>query len=211
MPSSHCPTTSCLEIDSACGHPRKKLISFSLGSLTLEIADGDLAAETTDAIVNAANNHFWMGSGVAGAIKARGGQEIERDAMAQGPVERGECVVTSGGRLTARYVIHAAVMGQDLRTSASIIASATGNALALADARRLRSIALPAFGTGVGGFPVGECAQVMIGAIRGYTGDSLRLVRLVLFGQPAYRTFADVAGELLGTPLDGAPDRPISG
>jgi O-acetyl-ADP-ribose deacetylase (regulator of RNase III) len=191
---------------------QKKLISFSLGILTLEIADGDIAAETTDAIVNAANNHFWMGSGVAGAIKARGGAEIERNAMAQGPVEPGECVITSAGRLAARYVIHAAVMGQDLRTSAAIIASATGNALALADARGLESIALPAFGTGVGGFPVDECARVMIGTIRGHAGGgSLRLVRLVLFGQRAYRTFADVAGHLLGTPTGGVPDCPISG
>ena len=176
------------------------MISFRLGTFTLEIVDGDIAAETTDAIVNAANNHFWMGSGVAGAIKSRGGQEIERDAMGQGPVEPGACVATTAGRLPARFVIHAAVMGQDLRTSASIIASATGNALALADARGLGSIAFPAFGTGVGGFPVEECARVMIGAIRGHTTGSLRLVRLVLFGEAAYRAFADVAGELLGTP-----------
>jgi O-acetyl-ADP-ribose deacetylase len=178
------------------------MLSFALPPLTLEIADGDIAAETTDAIVNAANNHFWMGSGVAGAIKARGGQEIERDAMSQGPVEPGACVATGGGRLPARYVIHAAVMGQDLRTSASIIATATANALALADARGLGSIALPAFGTGVGGFPVEECAQLMIGAIRGHAAASLRLVRLVLFGQPPYRTFVDVARELLGAPPD---------
>ena len=143
---------------------------------------------------------IWMGSGVAGAIKTRGGHEIERDAMVQGPVEPGECVITSGGRLPARNVIHAAVMGQDLRTSASIIASATGHALALADARGLTSIAFPAFGTGVGGFPVEECAHVMVATIRGHTSGSLRLVRLVLFGQPAYRTFAEVAGEMLGTP-----------
>ena len=77
-------------------------------------------------------NHFWMGSGVAGAIKARGGQEIERDAMAQGPMEPGECVITTGGRLPARHVIHAAVMGQDLRTSASII----GRARKRVEARR---------------------------------------------------------------------------
>src|SRR5439155_24262025 len=104
-----------------------QVIAFSIPPLTIEITDGDIAAESTDAIVNAANNAFWMGAGVAGAIKARGGQEIERDAMAQGPVEPGECVVTSGGRLAARHVIHAAVMGQDLRTSASLIARATAN------------------------------------------------------------------------------------
>jgi O-acetyl-ADP-ribose deacetylase (regulator of RNase III) len=93
------------------------LIAFSLPPITLEIADGDIAAETTDAVVNAANNAFWMGSGVAGAIKSRGGTSIEDEAMAQGPVEPGDCVLTSAGRLKAKHVIHAAVMGQDLKTS----------------------------------------------------------------------------------------------
>src|SRR6266699_1076825 len=148
------------------------MISFPLSSLTLQITEGDLTAETTDAVVNAANNHFWMGSGVAGAIKSRGGQEIEREAMAQGPVEPGECVITTGGRLRARHVIHAAVMGQDLRTWSAIIARATTNALVLAGAYGLTSIAFPAFGTGVGGFPVDECARVMIGAIRQHAAGS---------------------------------------
>jgi O-acetyl-ADP-ribose deacetylase (regulator of RNase III) len=188
------------------------MIAFSLPPITLEIAEGDLAAETTDAVVNAANNAFWMGSGVAGALKARGGQAVEAEAMAQGPVEPGQCVITSGGRLPARYVIHAAVMGQDLQTSAALIDQATRNALQLAAARQLASAAFPAFGTGVGGFPLAECAQVMIEAIRAHanTATSLRRVRLVLFGRPAYHTFAEVAGELLGPPLPGAEDCPLS-
>lgn len=189
------------------------MISFRLPPLILEIAEGDIAAQTTDAVVNAANNAFWMGSGVAGALKARGGPSIEAEAMAQGPVEPGECVVTSGGRLAARYVIHAAVMGQDLETSAALIGRATRNSLALAETRQIASIAFPAFGTGVGGFPVDECARAMIDAIRAHTGQATprRLVRLVLFGRPAYRAFAEVAGELLGPPLDGPPDCPVPG
>ncbi len=188
------------------------MISFGLPPLTLEIADGDIAAERTDAVVNAANSVFWMGSGVAGALKARGGQQIEADAMAQGPVEPGGCVITPGGRLPARHVIHAAVMGQDLRTSATLIDRATRGALEIAEAHQLGSIAFPALGTGVGGFPLDECARIMIDAIRAHTTSarSLRLVRLVLFGQPAYRAFAEVAGELIGQPLDGAPDCPLS-
>ena len=189
------------------------MIAFHLPPITLEIVDGDLAAEKTDAIVNAANNAFWMGAGVAGAIKARGGTAIEREAVAQGPVEPGECVVTSGGRLAARYVIHAAVMGQDLRTSAGFIEHATINALRAADDRKLDSIAFPAFGTGVGGFPLDACAKIMIGAIRDRAGTltSLRLVKLVLFGRDAYRSFADTAGELLGDPTGESPDCPVSG
>jgi O-acetyl-ADP-ribose deacetylase (regulator of RNase III) len=189
------------------------MISFLISPLTLEIADGDLSVQRTEAVVNAANNAFWMGSGVAGALKARGGQAIETEAMAQGPVEPGECVVTSGGRLAARYVIHAAVMGQELRTSASLIERATRNSLALAEARHITSIAFPAFGTGVGGFAIEPCARVMIAVFRAHAtpASSLRLIRLVLFGLPGYRVAAEVAGELLGPPLDGPPDCPVSG
>jgi O-acetyl-ADP-ribose deacetylase (regulator of RNase III) len=178
------------------------MIAFALPPITVEILDGDLAAETTDAVVNAANNAFWMGSGVAGAIKSRGGKSIEDEAMAQGPVEPGECVLTSAGRLAARHVIHAAVMGQDLETSAALIETATTNALRLADSRGLVSIALPAFGTGVGGFAIAECARIMIRTVRAHApaARSLRMVRFVLFGQTSYRAFDHAAREL----IDGA-------
>ena len=114
--------------------------AFSIPPLTIEIVDDDIAAQATDAIVNAANNAFWMGSGVAGAIKSRGGKSIEDEAMAQGPVEPGECVLTSAGRLAARHVIHAAVMGQDLETSAALIETATRECAA---ARRFASVSCP--------------------------------------------------------------------
>jgi O-acetyl-ADP-ribose deacetylase (regulator of RNase III) len=174
--------------------------AFIVPPLTIEIVEGDIAAQSTDAIVNAANTAFWMGSGVAGAIKARGGPDIEAEAMALGPVEPGECVVTSAGHLAVRHVIHAAVMGQDLQTSASFIDRATRNALAAAEERQLSSIALPAFGTGVGGFPVAECARLMITAVRDQAASAktLRLVRFVLFGRAAYEAFDRVGRELLG-------------
>ena len=161
--------------------------------LKVDIVEGDISAEKTTAIVNAANNHFWMGAGVAGAIKRRGGDDIEREAMAQGPVAPGECVITRGGRLAARYVIHAAVMGQDLQTSGDLIDRATRNALALAETNRLESIAFPAFGTGVGGFPVGDCARIMLRAFREHAAGSLTLVRYVLFGQSAYDAVINVS------------------
>jgi O-acetyl-ADP-ribose deacetylase (regulator of RNase III) len=175
------------------------------------VLDGDIAAEQVDAVVNAANNHFWMGSGVAGALKARGGAEIEAEAMALGPVAPGECVVTSAGQLPARYVIHAAVMGQNLVTSAATIARAVSGALAAAEARGCASIAFPALGTGVGGFPLDECARIMIEVVRGHHARSLHLVRLVLFGTAAYRVFSEIAGASLGPPVKGPPDCPISG
>ena len=117
----------------------------------LEVVDGDIADLEVDAIANAANNRLWMGSGVAGAIKRAGGEEIEREAMQQGPIEVGEAVATSAGRLPARWVIHGAVMGQDLQTSAELVQRTTESCLRLADDLGAKSLALPAFGTGVGG------------------------------------------------------------
>jgi O-acetyl-ADP-ribose deacetylase (regulator of RNase III) len=174
------------------------LSCFSIPYLSIEIVDGDIAAQATDAVVNAANNAFWMGAGVAGAIKARGGQAIEDEAVAQGPVEPGECVMTSGGRLPARHVIHAAVMGQNLRTSATLITRATTNALAMGEAYGLGSMSLPAFGTGVGGFPIHECARLMLEVVKAHASSarSLRLVRFVLFGHTAYGAFEHVAQDI---------------
>jgi len=187
------------------------LIAFSVGTIRLEILDGDISAQDVDAVVNAANNHFWMGAGVAGALKARGGQEIEREAMRLGPVEPGRCVITSGGRLPARHVIHAAVMGQDLTTSGELIARATRNSLALAENGNLSSLAFPLFGTGVGGYSIAECSRTMIEVFRAHQARTVTLIRLVAFGQPAYRSAASVAAERLGPALPGPPDGPISG
>lgn len=178
------------------------MIALPAGALTIEILDGNIADQAVDAVVNAANNHFWMGSGVAGALKARGGPEVETEAMAQGPVKPGECVVTHGGRLPARWVVHAAVMGQDLATSAPLIAAATRNSLAAAAGRGAASIAFPAFGTGVGGFPIDACARLMLGEVKASASapGTLRLVRFVLFGRPAYDAFVSVASELFPPP-----------
>src|SRR5512135_2970091 len=97
----------------------------------LEVIKGDITAQETDAIVNAANNHLWMGGGVAGAIKRNGGEVIEEEAVAKGPIDVGKVILTSAGSLKAKYVLHAAVMGQDLHTDAVKIQAATRNTLAL--------------------------------------------------------------------------------
>jgi len=110
-----------------------KLEQFVHMGLELEVVEGDIAGLAVDAIANAANDRLWMGAGVAGAIKRTGGDEIEREAVAKGPIEIGDAVATGAGQLAARWVIHAAVMGQDLRTSADAIARATGRTLAVAD------------------------------------------------------------------------------
>jgi O-acetyl-ADP-ribose deacetylase len=113
----------------------------------LQVVDGDITALDVDAIANAANNHLWMGSGVAGAIKRAGGEDIERQAVAQGPIEVGDAVATDAGRLSARWVVHGAVMGQDLRTNGDLVRQTTESCLRVADELGAESIALPAFGT----------------------------------------------------------------
>jgi O-acetyl-ADP-ribose deacetylase (regulator of RNase III) len=157
--------------------------------LIVEVVEGDITALDVDAIANAANDHLWMGAGVAGAIKRAGGEEIEREAVAQGPIAVGDAVATGAGRLKARHVIHAAVMGQDLRTSAEVIERATRRCLELADELGARSLALPAFGTGVGGFPLDECARLMAGAVGAYEPRTLGRVVFAVFGAEAERAF----------------------
>ena len=160
--------------------------------LELQVVDGDITALDVDAIANAANDHLWMGAGVAGALKRAGGDEIEREAMAQGPIPVGTAVATSGGRLPARHVIHGAVMGQDLRTDAGLVARTTRACLELADELGCRSLALPAFGTGVGGLPLAECARVMVDVVRAYEPRSLERVVFAVFGDDAHSAFSAV-------------------
>jgi O-acetyl-ADP-ribose deacetylase (regulator of RNase III) len=165
--------------------------------LELEVVEGDITALEVDAIGNAANDHLWMGAGVAGAIKHAGGDEIEREAMAKGPIEVGAAVATGAGRLSARYVIHGAVMGQDLSTSPDLVRRTTRSCLELADELDCGSLALPAFGTGVGGVPLDECARLMVEAARGYESHSLQRVVFAVFGAEAKRTFRDTLARLV--------------
>ncbi len=164
---------------------------------SLEVIEGDITDYDGDSIVNAANNHFWMGGGVAGAIKRAGGQLIEQEAMRRGPRPVGAAVITSGGSLKARYVIHAAVMGQDLSTNSSKILSATLSSLRLAESEGLSSIAFPALGTGVGGFPLSEAAEIMIEASRDFlkTSTAVKRITFVLFGREAHDIFAKKLAE----------------
>ena len=157
--------------------------------LALEVVAGDITALDVDAIANAANDRLWMGAGVAGAIKRAGGNEIEREAMAKGPIAIGDAVATRAGALRARWVVHGAVMGQDLRTSAELIESTTRRCLEVADELGCESLALPAFGTGVGGFRLDECARLMVAAVRRHEPRTLSRVVFAVFGADAERAF----------------------
>jgi O-acetyl-ADP-ribose deacetylase (regulator of RNase III) len=132
-----------------------------------------------------------MGAGVAGALKRAGGEEIEREAVAKGPIPLGEAIATAAGRLPAKHVIHAAVMGQDLVTSAEAIRNATRRTLEVAEELGAESVALPAFGTGVGGFPLDECARIMVREALAFEprAQSLQRVVFAVYGDAAERAF----------------------
>jgi len=170
-----------------------------LGDSAIWIERGDITDWEVDAIVNAANATLAMGTGVAGAIKRKGGVIIEEEAMRQGPVEVGEAVITTGGNLAAVHVIHAAVMGTDLKTDGETIAATTRAVLALAAKHRITSIALPALGTGVGHVPAGVSAEAMLTAVvtdLRAGGSSLKKVVFVLYQDDAYRAFTDTLKRL---------------
>ncbi len=160
----------------------------SISGVRIRVIQGDITEVEADAIVNAANNHLWMGAGVAGAIRRKGGKGVEDEAMKKGPIPVGEAVVTSAGKLKAKYVIHAAVMGQDLKTSEEYIKDATLNSLKRAEELKIESVAFPAFGTGVGGFPVERCAQIMLDQVRDFSESAkyLKEIVFVLFDKKSH-------------------------
>jgi O-acetyl-ADP-ribose deacetylase (regulator of RNase III) len=155
----------------------------------LSVIDGDITALEVDAIANAANNALWMGAGVAGAIKRAGGEEIEREAVAKGPIAVGDAVATTAGRLRAQWVVHGAVMGQDLQTNADLVRQTTQRCLEVADELGASSLALPAFGTGVGRFSLAECAEIMVAEAAGFESETLERIVFAVFGSEARVAF----------------------
>ena len=156
------------------------------------IQQGDITDMDVDAIVNAANNDLILGAGVAGAIHRKGGDSIQEECNQIGSIPIGYAAITSAGKLKARHVIHAASMGLgDQQTTAKSLRTSTAHALRIAAERKLKSIAFPAVGTGVSGFPMGECAQIMLSEaaqhIKG--GTSLETIYFVLNDAKARDTF----------------------
>ncbi|RKZ28561.1 Appr-1-p processing protein, partial [bacterium] len=133
----------------------------------------------------------WMGGGVAGAIKKAGGEEIEIEAMKKGPVPVGEVAITDAGALDAKNIIHAVVMGQDLKTNEEYIRNATRNTIKAADDIPVQSLALPAFGTGVGHFPAEQCSKIMVEeSVEGLlSAKNLLQVKIVLKDAGIYEIF----------------------
>jgi O-acetyl-ADP-ribose deacetylase (regulator of RNase III) len=146
---------------------------------TIEVLDTDITALAVDAIANAANTRLAHGGGVAGAISRAGGPAIQEESDARAPIGLGEAVETSGGDMPCRWVIHAATMELGGPTSADIIRRATAATLRKADELGARSLALVAFGTGVGGFPLTEAAAIEVDEVRRHAEQGSRLERVV--------------------------------
>jgi O-acetyl-ADP-ribose deacetylase (regulator of RNase III) len=155
---------------------------------------GDLTEMDTDAIVNAANNDLQLGGGVAGAIRRKGGDIIQEESNAIGSIPVGGAAITSGGNLKARFVIHAASMQLGGRTTAHALRSSTAHSLRIAAQKSLKTIAFPAVGTGIAGFPMEECAEIMLAEAADHLkrGTSLEKIYFVLFDDAALKVFKKV-------------------
>jgi O-acetyl-ADP-ribose deacetylase (regulator of RNase III) len=163
---------------------------------SIEVAETDITTLAVDAIANAANTMLMHGGGVAGAISRAGGPEVQRESHAAAPIGLGEAVETTAGAMPARWVIHAATMELGGPTSADIIRQATASTLALADELGARSLALVAFGTGVGGFPLDEAARIEVEEVRRHVAGGTGLERVVFAvrGEEARAAFEAALG-----------------
>jgi O-acetyl-ADP-ribose deacetylase len=152
---------------------------------------GDLTESDCEAVVNAANTDLMLGAGVAGAIRKRGGPQIQAECDRIGPIALGEAAITTGGNLKARHVIHAAGMHLGGQASEQSLRDATRNSLRRATEKGIKSVAFPAIGTGVAGFPMGRCAEVMLEEIRDHLKREQvpQRVEIVLFDHSALSAF----------------------
>ncbi|MBX0285538.1 macro domain-containing protein [Halomicroarcula sp. F28] len=164
--------------------------------MEFDVIQADIAAQSADALVNAANTSLRMGSGVAGALKRAAGSGIDDEAVAKGPVELGGVATTDAYQLDADYVVHAAAMPAGGQATAESIRDATRNALAEADALDCDSVVLPALGCGIAGFDFDEGVRIICEEIRAFEPDSLTDVRLIAYDDDEFERMRQVAGEV---------------
>lgn len=173
------------------------MMKVEIAGRTLELVEGDITEMDTDAIVNAANAQLVLGGGVAGAIRRKGGPAIQAECDKIGGTFVGGAVITTGGKLKARHVIHAVGPRMGEGSEDEKLRNATLNSLKVADENGLKSIAFPAISTGIFGFPIQRCAEIMLTAatacLRGQTG--IERVVFCLFGQDSYAVFAGRLGQ----------------
>ncbi len=168
-------------------------MKINIENRVLELLEGDITEMQTDAIVNAANAQLILGGGVAGAIKRKGGPKIQQECNKIGPTFVGGAVITGGGNLKAKHVIHAVGPRMGEGNEDEKLKNATLNTLKLADDNNLKSISFPAISTGIFGFPIEKCAEIMLKTTIDYLKGRTCLEKVVfcLFGRDSYRVFSD--------------------
>lgn len=160
----------------------------------IEIIQGDITESNCEAIVNAANNELVLGSGVAGAIRRKGGPAIQQECNRIGPIQVGEAALTGGGNLKAKYVIHAASMGFSQPTTEETLRSSTEASLRICAEKRIASVAFPALGTGVSGFPLPKCAEIMLRAAQKHLAENAfpQRIEFILWDADSFHTFQEI-------------------
>ena len=166
---------------------------MKIGDVEISVIKGDITQVDAEAIVNAANNEFFMGGGVAGAIKKAGGKIIEQEALRQGPVEVGEAILTSAGSLKAKYVIHAVTMKMDFKTNEEILRRAAYSSLLCSQENKITSVAFCALGCGVGKFSLEAVSKIMAQEVFRYIWQvkepTLKRIIFVLYSGQAFKIF----------------------
>ena len=177
------------------------MVKVTINKSVLELIEGDITEQETDAVVNAANSSLLGGGGVDGAIHRAGGPKILEECRKLGGCPTGEARITTGGNLTAKYVIHTVgpVYSGGKQREAELLANAYKNSLSLASQYKLKSVAFPSISTGAYGYPVNEAAMVALKTVINYfkTHTDIERVRFVLFGQKAYQAFDKALLELV--------------
>ena len=168
-------------------------MKVNIGKSVLELVDGDITEMETDAIVNAANAQLVLGGGVAGAIRRKGGPEIQAECNKIGGTFVGGAVITTAGKLKAKHVIHAVGPRTGEGDEDRKLKNATLNSLKVADQNSLKSISFPAISAGIFGFPIGRCTDIMLETKMSYLKGRTGLERVVfcLFGQDSYEVFEE--------------------
>lgn len=164
---------------------------MKVGNSSIELVEGDITELAVDTIVNPANDKLIMGGGVAGAILREGGGKIQKECTEIGKIVVGEAVITTGGKLKARWVIHAVGPRMREREENEKLKSVTLNSLKLADKYKLKTIAFPAISTGIFGFPMKRCAEIMLPTTRKYLKGKTQIKKIIfcLWGKKAFDTF----------------------
>jgi O-acetyl-ADP-ribose deacetylase (regulator of RNase III) len=175
-------------------------MQVQIGTSILELVEGDITQQDTQAIVNAANEQLRVGGGVDGAINRAGGPKIQEEARKIGRCPTGQAVITTGGNLKATHVIHTVgpIYRDGRQGEADLLASAYRESLKLASAKGIKSLAFPSLSTGVYGYPIGDAAKVALATVKDYLNEhpEIEIVRFVLFGKPTYEAYAKALAEI---------------